>query len=221
MSKLVWDKTTERIWEVGVRNCVLYVMKSDGTYENGVAWNGVTSISQTTEGGDPNKIYADDIVYAIIRSAEEFGATIEAYTYPDEFMECDGWKTIGANKGLRIGQQKRKSFGLCYRTEIGNDVDGDEFGYKIHLVYGCTASPSERQYNTINDSPDPIQFSWDVDCLPVKINNNMGYKDVSHIEIDSTKVTPAALKVLEEKLYGTDGTAPTLPTPEWVIDNFS
>lgn len=221
MSKLTWDQTTERLWEVGVRNCVLYVMKSDGTYDNGVAWNGITSISQNTEGGDPNKIYADDNVYAIIRSAEEFGATIEAYTYPDEFMECDGWKTIGANNGLRIGQQKRKSFGLCYRTTIGNDVDGIDYGYKIHLVYGCTASPSERQYSTINDSPDPIQFSWDVDCLPVKIDNDMGYRDVSHIEIDSTKVTASALKQLEDLVYGTETNEPTLPSPAQVITMFS
>lgn len=222
MSRLVWDQTGERLFEVGVRNCVLYPVTAAGNYGTGVAWNGITSITQSSEGADPNKIYADDIIYAIIRSAEEFNASIEAYTYPDEFAECDGSALIGANGGLRLGQQKRRMFGLCYRTEIGNDVVGDELGYKIHLIYGCTASPSEKQYNTINDSPDPIQFSWDIDCLPVEVNiPGKNYLPVAHIEVDSTKVSPEIMAQLENLVYGTDGdnpTTPQLPLPKTIIE---
>lgn len=200
MPKLVWDKTGERLYETGVRNGVLYPFTSDNTYGDGVAWNGLTAVTESPSGAEATNLFADDIKYLSLRSAEEFGATIEAYTYPDEFAVCDGSAEIA--KGVKIGQQARKAFGLCYRTAIGNDVDGSDHGYKIHLIYGATASPSEKGYQTINDSPEAITFSWEIETTPVAV---AGFKPTANLEIDSTKVSAKALAAIENALYGTDG----------------
>ena len=218
MSKLVWDQTGERIYETGVSKGVLYPMNSNGAYPAGVAWNGLTSISESPEGADIEDIYADNIKYLSLQAAETFGATIEAYTYPDEFALCDG--SVEVATGVMIGQQPRKTFGLCYRTEIGNDVQNEAYGYKLHLIYGCKAQPSEKSYETINDSPEAIQFSWEVKTTPVNVT---GQKATSCLVIDSTKVDSEKLTALENVLYGTDGTggsegtAPHLPLPDAVI----
>lgn len=213
MAKLVWDQTGERFYETGVKNVVLY--KYDSTksdYGNGVAWNGVTSISESPSGADSSAFYADDIKYLELRAAEDFGATIEAYTYPDEWKECDGQASPIA--GLTIGQQTRVKFGLCYRTVLGNDAVGDSYGYKLHIIYNATASPSERSYESINDSPEPATMSWEMSSTPVNVT---GYKATSLITIDSTKVDADKLAALEEKLYGGESTEPTLPSPDAVI----
>ena len=216
MSKIVWDKTGERLYETGVDHCALYVMGENGTYSAGVAWNGITGITNSPSGAEPSPIYADNIKYLNLMSAEEFGATITAYTYPDEFSVCDG--SASPAEGIKIGQQTRKSFGLAYRTLIGNDVEGQDHGYKIHLIYNALAAPSERSYSTVNDSPEAIELSWEVTTTPVEID---GYKPTAHIEIDSTKVEPAKLATLESKLYGTDEAGqPTLPSPAEVIAIF-
>lgn len=217
MSKIVWDKTGERLYETGVDHCALYVMGENGAYSAGVAWNGITGITNSPSGAEPSPIYADNIKYLNLMSAEEFGATITAYTYPDEFSVCDG--SASPADGIKIGQQTRKSFGLAYRTLIGNDVEGQDHGYKIHLIYNALAAPSERSYSTVNDSPEAIELSWEVTTTPVEID---GYKPTAHIEIDSTKVEPTKLATLESKLYGTDEAAgqPTLPTPAEVIAIF-
>ena len=209
MSKIVWDAIGEHTFETGVRNGVLYLQGAEGTYNTGVAWNGLTSVSESPEGAEPTDLYADDVKYLTLMSAENFKATIEAYTYPVEFEECDGSATIA--NGVVIGQQSRKPFGLCYRTSIGNDTDGNEHGYKLHIVYGCQASPSEKQYSTINDSPEAITFSWEVNTTPVNVN---GKKPTATLIIDSTKTDKAKLTALEAILYGSEQTEPRLPLPD-------
>lgn len=218
MAVLTWDNTGEHLYETGVRKGVLYVLDdSTGTYPLGVAWNGLTAVTESPSGAEPTAIYADDIKYLNLYSVEEFGATIEAYTYPDAFAQCDGSATLAT--GAEIGQQARKTFGLCYRTAIGNDVAAEDYGYKIHIIYGCKASPSEKAYQTINDSPEAITFSWEVTTTPVPVT---GFKPTATIVIDSTKFTTTALKAklaaLEDALYGTAGTGtanqPHLPLPD-------
>ena len=209
MSKIVWDAIGEHTFETGVRNGVLYLKDAEGAYSNGVAWNGLTSVSESPEGAEATDLYADDIKYLSLMSAENFKATIEAYTYPVEFEECDGSATIA--NGVVIGQQTRKPFGLCYRTAIGNDTDGNEHGYKLHIVYGCQASPSEKQYSTINDSPEAITFSWEVNTTPVNVT---GKKPTATLIIDSTKADKAKLTALEAILYGSESTEPRLPLPD-------
>ena len=215
MSRITWDNTGERLYETGVKMGVLYPIQSDGAYSKGVAWNGLTAVTESPSGAEATALYADDIKYLNLMSNEEFGATIEAYTYPDEFAECDGSASLA--KGVTIGQQKRKTFGLCYRTSLGNDVDGTDHGYKLHLVYGCLAAPSEKPYSTINDSPEAITFSWEVSTTPVNVAN---FKPTSQITIDSTKANAEKLAALEDVLYGTEGAEPTtgprLPLPDEV-----
>lgn len=216
MSKIVWDKTGERYYETGVKNGVLY-LQTNGVYNNGVAWNGLTAVTESPSGAEATALYADDMKYLNLYSAEEFGATIEAYTYPDEFGECDGSKELV--EGVTIGQQTRKAFGLCYRTVIGNDTDGEAHGYKLHIIYGAMASPSEKAYATINDSPEAITFSWEVTTTPVNVT---GAKPTASVVIDSTKADPTKLAALEVILYGkdpttrdgNDGVAPRLPLPD-------
>lgn len=212
MSKIVWDAIGDHIFETGVRNGVLYLKGAEGAYDTGVAWNGLTSVSESPEGAEPTDLYADDIKYLSLMSAENFKATIEAYTYPVEFEECDGSATIA--KGVVIGQQSRKPFGLCYRTSIGNDTDGNEHGYKLHIVYGCQASPSEKQYSTINDSPDAVTFSWEVSTTPVNVN---GKKPTATLTIDSTKADKTKLTALEAILYGSEQDEPRLPLPDEIV----
>lgn len=212
MSKLVWDLIGERLYETGVKNGVLYPTDANGAYSKGVAWNGLTSVSENPSGADSNPIYADDIKYLDLRSKEEFGATIEAYTYPDEFAICDGSAEL--TNGVMIGQQNRKPFGFCYRTAIGNDVDSDDHGYKLHIVYGATASPSSRQYQTINDNPEAITFSWEVTTTPVKVE---GKKPTATLVIDSIKVGKEGMTALEDVLYGTENADPRLPLPDEIV----
>lgn len=222
MSKLVWDQVGERTYETGTKKGVLYPQAANGTYPLGVAWNGLTSVSESPDGGDANDIYADDIKYLVLRGVENFGGTIEAYTYPDEFAECDGSAQLMS--GVVIGQQPRKTFGFSYVSTIGNDTEMDEHGYKIHLIYGASASPSEKSYETINDSPEPITFSWEFTTIPVNVT---GHKPTAVLTIDSTKFTEtsakAKLQALEDILYGTDGTGgtggaePRLPLPDEVV----
>ena len=204
MSRLTWDNTGERYYETGVKQGVLYPIQSDGKYSLGVAWNGLTAVTESPSGAEATALYADDIKYLNLISTEEFGATIEAYTYPDEFAECDGSASLA--DGIMLGQQKRKTFGLCYKTTVGNDVDGNDYGYKLHLIYGCLAAPSEKAYATINDSPEAITFSWEVSTTPVNV---AGFKPTSQITIDSTKIAEgkkAKLTELEDILYGKNGT---------------
>ena len=209
MSRLTWDNTGERLFETGVKNGVLYPIQTDGKYTKGVAWNGLISVTESPSGAEATALYADDIKYVNLLSNEEFGATIEAYTYPDEFAECDGSGTLA--EGVLLGQQKRKVFGLCYRTTIGNDVDGNDHGYKLHLVYGCLAAPSEKAYSTINDNPDAITFSWEVTTTPVNVT---GFKPTSQITIDSTKVANEKMTAIEALLYGSEEKEPSLPLPD-------
>ena len=212
MPKLVWDQTGKRLFETGVRNGVLYVQDSNGTYPKGVVWNGLTAVTESPSGAEPTPLYADDIKYLNLMSNEEFGGTIEAYTYPDEFGACNGEATIA--DGVTIGQQSRKAFGMCYRTAIGNDVDGNEHGYKLHLIYGALASPSERAYATINDSPEAITFSWEFSTTPV--NAGDGFKPTACLTVDSTKVPTEKMTSLEALLYGTDEAEAKLPLPSEV-----
>lgn len=198
---LVWDKTAEHFYEIGVDHGVLWPFKEDGSgYDKGVVWNGLTSVNESPEGAEANAQYADNIKYLNLYSAEEFKATIEAFTYPDEFMVCDGSAEL--DDGVYIGQQTRRMFAFAYRTKLGNDTVGQDYGYKLHIVYGCNAAPSEKAYETINDSPEPITFSWEVNSTPVECP---GYNNISTIVIDSTKVSKAALKMIEDKLYGAEG----------------
>ena len=208
--KLSWDNSGERFYETGVKNGVLYVQNA-GKYPKGVAWNGLTAVTESPSGAEATPLYADDIKYLELTSEEEFGGTIEAYTYPDEFAECDGSAELA--KGVKISQQKRKSFGLAYRTTLGNDEDGNDHGYKLHLVYGCKAAPSEKAYATINDSPEAITFSWEFTTTPVAVT---GHKPTAHIEIDSTKADPTCLAALEAKLFGSQSEDPQLPLPDEV-----
>lgn len=217
MAKLVWDKTGERFYETGVEKGVLYPQVS-GAYPKGVAWNGLTAVTESPSGAEATPLYADNIKYLNLMSNEEFGATIEAYTYPDEFAECDGSAELST--GVRVGQQARKTFGMSYVTRKGNDTEGTDHGYIIHLIYGALAAPSEKAYSTINDSPEAITFSWEVSTTPVEVPN---MKPTACITIDSTKVDKGKLKQLEDKLYGTEqpsGEA-TLPLPSEIATIFS
>lgn len=218
MAKLVWDKTGERFYETGVKNGVLYVQDASGAYPKGVAWNGLTAVTESPSGAEATALYADDIKYLELMSAEEFGATIEAYTYPDEFGQCDGSAELAT--GVSIGQQVRKAFGLCYKTVVGNDVAGNDLGYKLHIIYGCKAAPSEKAYATINDSPEAITFSWEVTTTPVAVE---GFKPTSSIVIDSTKADPEQLAALEAKLFGSDNDSegPFLPLPDAIAEIFA
>ena len=211
MAKIEWDKTGERLYETGVKNGVLYVQEG-GTYGKGVAWNGLTAVTESPSGAEATPLYADDIKYLNLLSAEEFGATIEAYTYPDEFAACDGSAALA--EGVMIGQQARKTFGLCYKTTIGNDTNGNDYGYKLHIIYGALAAPSEKAYATINDSPEAITFSWEVTTTPVNVT---GAKPTAYITIDSTKANAEKLAALEDVLYGKNGepgNEPRLPLPD-------
>ncbi len=215
--KLAWDKTGERFYETGVRHGVLYPQNpSDGLYPLGVAWNGLTAVTESPTGAEANPIYADDIKYLNLISAEEFGATVEAYTYPDEFAACDGSASIAV--GVVAGQQKRQAFGLCYRTALGNDIEGEDHGYKLHLIYGAIAAPSEKAYASINDTPEAITFSWEVSTTPVVVT---GFKPTASLTIDSTKVNAGNLTALENILYGTDVADPRLPLPDEVAALFA
>lgn len=213
MSKIKWDNVGERYYETGVKMGVLYPIQTGGVYNKGVAWNGLTAVTESPSGAEATALYADDVKYLNLMSNEEFGATIEAYTYPDEFAECDGSAALAT--GVMIGQQKRKTFGLCYRTTLGNDVDGNDFGYKLHLIYGCLAAPSEKAYATINDSPEAITFSWEVSTTPVAVE---GFKPTSCITIDSTKADETKLKALEDVLYGSEDQEARLPLPDEVAE---
>lgn len=220
MPRLEWDTTGKRLYETGTRMGVLYVQDASGAYPEGVAWNGLTAVSESPSGAEANPLYADDIKYLDLRSKEEFSATIEAYTYPDEFMQCDGSAEIA--DGVTIGQQPRQPFGLCYRTVLGNDTQKENYAYKLHLVYGCTAAPSEKSYQTINDSPEAITFSWEINTTPVSVT---GHEPTATLVIDSSKFTgnkAAKLKALEDVLYGTtaqsgEGTVARLPLPDEVL----
>lgn len=210
MAKIVWDQTGERLYETGVDHGVLYVQQTGGTYPKGVAWNGLTTVTESPSGAEATPLYADNIKYLNLMSTEEFGATIEAYTYPDEFAECDGSSTLV--DGVTIGQQTRKTFGMCYRTSLGNDVDGTAYGYKLHIIYGATASPSEKAYATVNDSPEAITFSWEVTTTPVNVTNA---KPTASLVIDSTKADPDKLAEFEAILYGSDGELTTEKPGDW------
>lgn len=216
MSKLVWDQTGERLYETGVKQGVLYPQATDGKYPKGVAWNGLTTVTESPSGAEATPLYADDIKYLNLISTEELGGTIEAYTYPDEFAECDGSAAIAT--GVYIGQQPRKTFGLSYRTTLGNDVDSNAYGYKLHLVYGALASPSEKAYATINDSPEAITFSWEFSTTPVNVD---GFKPTANIVIDSTKVKAENLANLEKILYGDTDVEARLPLPDEVAQIMS
>lgn len=224
MAKLVWDQVGQKLYETGTDHGVLFTQNSDGTYANGVAWNGLTAFTESPSGAEKTDLWADNIKYVSLRSAEDYGATIEAYTYPDEYKPCIGEAEVVS--GVNFGQQPRKAFGFVCRTNVGNDIEMETHGYKIHIVYGCTASPSERAYQTINDSPEAITFSWEISSTPVPITAT-GYenmKPTASITIDSTKFTETAAKAkltaLEDKLFGTDNSEPELPTPDWIITNF-
>ena len=209
MAKLVFDAVGSRFFETGVKNGVLFVQGADGEYENGVVWNGLTAVTESPSGAEATPLYADDMKYVVLYSTEEFGATIEAYTYPEEFEQCDGSAQLG--EGVTIGQQQRKSFGLVYKTVIGNDVQGQELGYKIHIIYGAKAAPSEKAFATINDSPEAVTFSWELSTVPVPVE---GHKPTSTVVIDSTKVNAEKLATLEGKLFGTESEESTLPLPD-------
>ena len=217
MAVLTWDNVGERTYETGVDRGVLYIPNVNGVYDNGVAWNGLTSVSESPTGAEANAMYADNIKYLNLYSADEFGATIEAFTYPDEFAQFDGIVSAG---GVSIGQQTRKTFGLCYRTRVGNDVSGDDYGYKLHLVYGCKASPSEKAYATVNDSPEALTFSWELSTAPVA-TNYLTTRPTSLLTIDSTNVASASLTALEGIIYGGSGVNPRLPLPPEVIGLFT
>ena len=210
--KLVWDNIGERFYETGVKNCALYLQNTDGSYPKGVAWNGISAINESPSGAEASPIYADDTKYLNLISNEELSASIEAYTYPDEFAECDGSAEIAT--GITIGQQPRKAFGLAYKTTLGNDIVGNEYGYKLHLLYGCKAAPSEKAYSTINDSPEAITFSWEISTTPVNVK---GFKPTSNLTIDSSKVAPEKLAALEAVLFGSESADARLPLPDEII----
>lgn len=225
MSKVVWDQVSERLFETGTDRGVLYPYNSTTkAYDNGVAWNGLTGVTETPSGAEPTALYADNIKYLTLMSNEDLGGTITAYMFPDEWKACDGSSDL--EEGITIGQQSRKTFGLCYRTRIGNDTEGDSYGYKLHLIYGCLASASERAYGTVNDSPEAIEFSWEFTCTAVDVP---GYKPTAIVTIDSTKVDSEKLASFEEILYGkdettsgaNDGVAPRLPLPAEVQEHFA
>ena len=216
MAKLVWDKTGEHLYETGVDHGVLYFPDQTGAYKNGVAWNGLISVSESPSGAEATGQYADNIKYLNLISAEEFGATIEAYTYPEEFEACNGNKELVDASGVYVGQQSRSVFGFCYRTMIGNDTDGQDHGYKLHLVYGCQVSPPEKAYQTINDSPEALTFSWELSTTPVNVT---GKKPTALLVIDSTKIDSAKLAKIEAKLYGDEtSSGAVLPTPDEIAE---
>ena len=212
MSKLVWDATGERFYETGVKQGVLYVQEN-GAYPKGVAWNGLTAVTESPSGAEASPLYADDIKYLNLISAEEFGATVEAYTYPDEFGVCNGEAELV--KGISLGQQPRKAFGMCYRTSIGNDTELDDYGYKLHIIYNAMAAPSEKGYTSKNDSPEAITFSWELTTTPVNVT---GFKPTANITIDSTKVDKAKLEALEAILYGSESAEARLPLPDEIAE---
>ena len=213
MAKLVFDAVGSRFFETGVKNGVLFVQGENGEYENGVVWNGLTAVTESPSGAEATPLYADDMKYVVLYSTEEFGATIEAYTYPEEFEQCDGSAQLG--EGVTIGQQQRKSFGLVYKTVIGNDVQGQDLGYKIHIIYGAKAAPSEKAFATINDSPEAVTFSWEVSTVPVPVE---GHKPTSTLVIDSTKVDAEKLAAIEAKLFGSESEESTLPLPNEIAE---
>lgn len=207
--RLTWDDAGKRLYETGVKQGVLYVQDDAGAYPKGVAWNGLTAVTESPEGAEPTALYADDIKYLNLLSTEEFKATVEAYTYPDEFAECDGSGSL--IEGVTIGQQDRKTFGLSYRTSLGNDVKGNEYGYKLHIVYGCLAAPSEKAYNTTNDSPETVAFSWEVSTTPVNV---AGFKPTASLTLESVKLGEAKMKAIEDVLYGSEAADARLPLPD-------
>lgn len=207
--RLTWDDAGKRLYETGVKQGVLYPQDDNGAYPKGVAWNGLTAVTESPEGAEPTPLYADDIKYLNLLSTEEFKATVEAYTYPDEFAECDGSGSLV--EGVTIGQQDRKTFGLSYRTSLGNDVKGNEYGYKLHIVYGCLAAPSEKAYATVNDSPEVITFSWEVSTTPVNVT---GFKPTASLVLDSVKLGAAKMKAIEDVLYGSSTAEARLPLPD-------
>lgn len=221
MSKLVWDQVTKKIYETGTDHGVIFPQNIDGTYGAGVAWNGLTGFTESPSGAEKTDLWADNIKYVSLRSAEDYGGTIEAYTYPDEFKPCIGEAEVA--DGVNFGQQKRQAFGFACRTVVGNDVQMNDYGYKLHICYGCTVSPSERSYQTINDSPEAITFSYEFSTTPVPITvtGHTNMKPVASIVIDSTKADATKLQALLDKLYGTDNSEPELPTPDWIITNFA
>ena len=218
--RLTWDDTGKRLYETGVKQGVFYPQDDNGTYPKGIAWNGLTAVTESPEGAEPTPLYADDIKYLNIQSAEDFAATLEALMYPEEFAECDGSKSIVA--GVTIGQQKRKMFGLSYVTTLGNDVDGNDYGYKLHIVYGCMATPSEKNYATINDSPETITMSWEISTTPVDIpgvdKDGNPFKPTATMTFDSTKTDSKIMKAIEDILYGTADTEARLPLPEEILE---
>lgn len=217
--KIVWDATGEKLWEIGLDHGVCYPQNTDGTYAKGVAWNGLTAVSESPEGAEANKQYADNIEYANIRSKEQFKGTIEAFTYPKEFEPCDGISTVN---GVKVTGQARRPFGFSYRTLIGNDVVGEDFAYQIHVVYGCSVSPSEKSRETENDSPEPIGLSWEFDTIPVVVTTtdpatNKPLKPVAHLVLDSRYIDSTKLDTIKDMLYGTENTDPQLPTPDTIF----
>lgn len=221
MTKITWDQVGQRVYETGVDQGVLYIPNGAGVYDHGYGWNGLTAVTESPSGAESNKQYADNQVYVNLLSYEEFGATIEAFTYPEQFAQCDG--TYTPQPGVAVGQQPRKTFGLCYRTRVGNDLLNTDYGYKLHMIWGALAAPSEKAYSTINDSPEALNFSWDLSTTPVPVGTVGGhlYKPTSYLCIDSTKVDATALAALENLLYGTVGTDPSLPTPAAVLGMFA
>lgn len=222
MAKLVWDVTGEHYYSTGVSDVILFVQKSDGTYDKGVAWNGVTSIEESPDGGDANDFYADNIKYLSLRAAENYGATINAYQSPEEFDQCDGIASLLT--GVKIGQQVRKPFGLVYKSLLGNDTQGTDYGYELHIIYNATCSPSSKTYETVNDSPEPAELSWEIETVPVNVK---GFKPTSTIVVNSTQIDPGKLKTLVDTLYGVDADSsvtpaieesdPTLPSPDGIV----
>lgn len=213
MARLIWDEVGQRFFETGVKNGVLYVQDNDGSYKNGVVWNGLTAVTESPSGAEETPLYADDVKYLTLRSAEEFGATVEAYTYPEEFEQCDGSAAIAA--GVTIGQQARRAFGLCYRTSVGNDIQGQNFSYKLHLIYGCTVAPSEKSYSTINDNPEAITFSWELSTVPVPVD---GFSPTASLVIDASKVDEGKMQLLEDALFGDETNEAKLLLPNEIME---
>ena len=213
MARLIWDEVGQRFFETGVKNGVLYVQDNDGSYKNGVVWNGLTAVTESPSGAEETPLYADDVKYLTLRSAEEFGATVEAYTYPEEFEQCDGSASIA--NGVTIGQQARRAFGLCYRTSVGNDIQGQNFSYKLHLIYGCTVAPSEKSYSTINDNPEAITFSWELSTVPVPVD---GFSPTASLVIDASKVDEGKMQLLEDALFGDESNEAKLLLPNEIME---
>lgn len=213
MARLIWDEVGQRFFETGVKNGVLYVQDNDGSYKNGVVWNGLTAVTESPSGAEETPLYADDVKYLTLRSAEEFGATVEAYTYPEEFEQCDGSASIAS--GVTIGQQARRAFGLCYRTSVGNDIQGQNFSYKLHLIYGCTVAPSEKSYSTINDNPEAITFSWELSTVPVPVE---GFSPTASLVIDASKVDEGKMELLENALFGDESNEAKLLLPNEIME---